>query len=733
MDYYFFAYMRRSTKKEEQAESLLQQEEWIKNIATKLGIPLSKIRFFTESKSWFENRTRREWGRMIGEIDELAKKSKKCILICRDSSRLSRNQKDNLIISDRLFWDNDFFKKPVLEKIFMLGDNMEIREWDKRGDKESISNELHNNYIQSLSTKKKSYVGKMLRLESWIYPLKSPHWCEKVNTQGLPRQHKKEVTILKQNKNMFYIKRIFEMKVEGKPAKVMSEYLKKNAQIYIAPKKIIETIISNTVYKWEYTDPISGTKFIIKFWEWLPPITQDLWNKANASIWKRWNGYGEKQSEHLFLWKIKTQDGTTFQIYTAKGKTGKWQHLNYKWTIKNEKGKVVNVYISETNILQFLSEEISHIARKIMDKFDSYKKKIVHNQTLDDLYENLRSLPEFMNVEEHELRIRTLELKEAFDSYLEEKMSDNNLTGWKYENFANLITGARSNEIDTGSAILSLTAEKTAQMNDDLFHKTNEMQSYFMNIMALRNSVIEEVFADSPFINDLKKELSNQEEAIEKLKADKSALESEIKGVYEKAFKLGFKREFADDEAKKMEERLNQIDVAINELEGNSKLSDLLDKLPGIMAKIVELSSQALWKAKLRERREEIKLILEIIWVELQIDNKKELKIKLFEGLEGMLDDENWKWSHERELNPWPHPYHGCALPSELSRHGADYIVCIIIAKFFASRSFFVQCRLYETLCFWYRNDWICRTRRPSRSAAVYCPIFRYSSRTPTR
>ena len=27
------------------------------------------------------------------------------------------------------------------------------------------------------------------------------------------------------------------------------------------------------------------------------------------------------------------------------------------------------------------------------------------------------------------------------------------------------------------------------------------------------------------------------------------------------------------------------------------------------------------------------------------------------------------EWSHDRELNPRPHPYHGCALPTELSRH----------------------------------------------------------------
>ena len=29
----------------------------------------------------------------------------------------------------------------------------------------------------------------------------------------------------------------------------------------------------------------------------------------------------------------------------------------------------------------------------------------------------------------------------------------------------------------------------------------------------------------------------------------------------------------------------------------------------------------------------------------------------------------NLLWSHDRGLNPRPHPYHGCALPTELSRH----------------------------------------------------------------
>ena len=34
-------------------------------------------------------------------------------------------------------------------------------------------------------------------------------------------------------------------------------------------------------------------------------------------------------------------------------------------------------------------------------------------------------------------------------------------------------------------------------------------------------------------------------------------------------------------------------------------------------------------------------------------------------------------WSHDRGLNPRPHPYHGCALPTELSRH----LICYFYAR----------------------------------------------------
>lgn len=86
-----FAYLRRSTNKKEQEDSLIQQEDGISTIVKRLGLGERKIRYFAETRSGFENRKRKEWGKMLEEID---KSSVPCLILCRDISRLSRNPTD---------------------------------------------------------------------------------------------------------------------------------------------------------------------------------------------------------------------------------------------------------------------------------------------------------------------------------------------------------------------------------------------------------------------------------------------------------------------------------------------------------------------------------------------------------------------------------------------------------------------------------------------------------------
>lgn len=60
--------------------------------------------------------------------------------------------------------------------------------------------------------------------------------------------------------------------------------MKQYGGFYIRSKGIVETIISNTVYKGWYTDEASERVFKIKFWEGKAPIEESLWQKANDTV-----------------------------------------------------------------------------------------------------------------------------------------------------------------------------------------------------------------------------------------------------------------------------------------------------------------------------------------------------------------------------------------------------------------------------------------------------------------
>jgi uncharacterized protein (UPF0335 family) len=659
---YYFAYMRRSTTKIEQAESLLQQEEGIKSMAQELGISLDDIRSYSESKSWFENRTREEWNRMIKDIDIVCKWGGICHILCRDSSRLSRNPRDNMDIADRLFGDNDFKKRRAIDKIHMLWDGASIITWTPKSDKESVVNELHNNYTNSIWTKKKSSTWIILKLQAWEFPYASPHWLERIIPSWVVYQkpfHKWQSTVLKQKVLMKFIKRLFEMKVEGKTSKEMSDYLKKFAGIYIPPKKIVETIIQNTLYKGEYTEKTTGRFFDnIKFYEGRPPIEKSLWERANATIWKRGNGHGKGQTEHLLVGRIKTEQGTTFQIYIAKWKSGTGIHYNYKGISKDDKWKTINVYVAETEMLNYVAVEISKIVTKIFERVDTvevmsrieqyneanycysqYYGNDIWSEQGGDVYVNAK--------ENLDTKSSVVDLKD-----LPKMLSE--LFSLRRENIDSMVDTMLATETEKMQEISNTTISTNTR---------EEIKNYFENRLSIRDEILQTAIQESPFFKRLQEELDFQKSWIEQLEKQRLEIQEELKGVYGKAFKMGYDKEFADEQCLQIQQKISRIDNTINWLSENTNLQGILDRLPTILAKIVELSSNAISKGKIKEHRDDIRLILDIITVELQISNKKELKIKLLEGLEDLLDDENWNWSHWRESNPRPRPYHGRALP----------------------------------------------------------------------
>ena len=103
-----FAYLRRSTTNKQEI-SIENQADNIDLIIKDNGFDKDEVVYFQESKSAYEGikqksgiitRKRTEFTKMLKAIDD-SKIS--CIILVRDSSRLSRNKLDNFEITKRLF------------------------------------------------------------------------------------------------------------------------------------------------------------------------------------------------------------------------------------------------------------------------------------------------------------------------------------------------------------------------------------------------------------------------------------------------------------------------------------------------------------------------------------------------------------------------------------------------------------------------------------------------------
>lgn len=103
-----FAYMRKSTTNKQEI-SLENQEDNIDIIMERNGINPKDVQFFSESQSAYSGvkqkngeilRKRKEFSKMMKAIEQ---SKVPCIILVRDSSRLSRNQMDSLDIQKKLF------------------------------------------------------------------------------------------------------------------------------------------------------------------------------------------------------------------------------------------------------------------------------------------------------------------------------------------------------------------------------------------------------------------------------------------------------------------------------------------------------------------------------------------------------------------------------------------------------------------------------------------------------
>ena len=342
-----FAYLRRSTK-DKQEVSLENQADNIDLIIKDNGFNKEEVNFFEESRSAYEwikqrwsgeiVRKRIEFDKMLIAID---KSNVPCIILVRDSSRLSRNQIDNIEIQKRLFgiyWN----QKKIQKIIFYWWES-----WNENSDRIIVDSCLAKNYHESITTGLRSQNWVIAQLRRWYFVYNPPFWLNKIK--------RGTAVYLETNEQINSVKRAFEMKVEGFNHNKIAEYLRKVGWYNVGRKHLSERIFQNTIYMWTYVYPKTWEVFEwLKFIEWSPPISRELWNKVHSLLWRKISRYWELQEGDILGDKLRTTQGRRMTKYFAKK-----VYIQYaNWTEK--------IYIAEKAILEWFISQIKYILEGIM-------------------------------------------------------------------------------------------------------------------------------------------------------------------------------------------------------------------------------------------------------------------------------------------------------------------------------------------------------------------------------
>ena len=482
---------------------------------------------------------------------------------------------------------------------------MKIEEWNDKTNKKHIVDTLHQNYTDSMENKEKCIAGVLLKLEQGEFPYCPPHGLKRVNREWLPRKTRNEKTTLMQDEEMLFIRHAFEMKAKGRTAKEICQYLKQYGNISISGKNLVETLFANPVYKGIYTEKTTGRAFQnIKFWEWKSPIDSELWERANAKVGKRGYGFGEWQVEHIAPWILKHESGKNLYLYKAKG-----IYNAYQTEIKGENGKRKSIGIMESALVR---KFLDYAIPKILNAYQNIGKQIstsfIENQK--------RFTKDFIN----------------------------KYPSWGTISMLKLAEKTPGNIIGNGVAMKVLNY--TESQNGDIeieFMVPKTIDEKMKKIIEERTGIdFVEILKESPEISMLQNEARSREQQKKELEEKKQALEEEKKSIDKKAFKLWYTADVANEMKQETENEIREIEAQIDLLSESTDIEEYLDRLPNILLDLHELSSRVLSEADYEDLRDDIRQLMEIVSHELILTNKKELKVKLLEGLENLETVEMW-------------------------------------------------------------------------------------------
>ncbi len=145
-----------------------------------------------------------------------------------------------------------------------------------------------------------------------------------------------------------------------------------------------------------------------------------------------------------------------------------------------------------------------------------------------------------------------------------------------------------------------------------------------------------EIFETNYYVQEEKEKELMYQDKKDDIQQKIQELSPEKKETPRKYAKMGYPMEIAQEEMNEIQKQIDALEVQLQELSENANFEDFLVRLPYITEKLHELADNTLNNEENEEFRSNLQRLMQLTLHELKIDNKKSLKIRLFEGLDAM-------------------------------------------------------------------------------------------------
>lgn len=656
-----FAYLRMSTKKKNQEDSIENQNNKVLAQARSLGIDVEEIQRFEDAGvTWFKNvktkngkiesRPRAWLTKLLAAIDAV---KIPCLLFAYDPSRLARNSNDGGVIIERL-WHN--WNEQKIEKIyFSMGDG---DMWDGKTQKTDMISSFM--LAERESEKRSDHMKDNINghLTKSIFPpmTPTPPWL-KATKNGL------EIT-----DEMQYVQRAMEMRIEGKSLKAIYKYTS-SKNIKTSQNSITDTIFLNSLYIGTYQDRQGEIFENLRFVSWKPPISPVFFAELRKHIGMKTGWYGEKQEEwdiisRLLAWEQDINKTKSFSLDIKKDK-----HRNYKssafWGFSKSESKILK---------DFIDQAIPKIVTIYFNFYDKKREEFENQMNLE--FKWLSASEHTINrtdvqITQWEEELKILETENSrialiMALYLDwlslNDLCTMNLLGLLdesvYQNkiFNNANEKERMErqkkhfmrqfssefidlEIVHNNAFSDYWKQYWELYNLNTIDFLNNINEYDMGRIRAKNyskdRLISVINESNTLDIDVEKKL--KEEEREQLQAQNEKLEEGKKTILKNALKWGYPIEIANELIQDIEKEIESGKLRLEKLWESTDIEQFMERLPEVLSKTFELASRVLSNTDINTFKNDLRQLIEIVTFELEISTKKELTVKLFEGLNNLV------------------------------------------------------------------------------------------------